>query len=304
MKTEPKIKLIGTLIASVLGLSLAGSLPAADNRYDNATTPSTGSTMERSKAAETTVATQQDMRASKIIGMKVRNPQDESLGKIDDLIVDVNNERVSYAVLSFGGTLGLGKKLFAYPLAVFEPAAGRKDELVLNVEKDKLKRAPGFERKNWPDWNENTYRSDVDRYFGPTVTPKAMPNQHLARASELLGKKVDDRSGHHAGKLKDIVVNLGNGNLHYAILDFDKAWSVNDKLLPLSLKSFTFPDDQKKDLVLNVSKNELDMSYSFNASKWPDVSDPTYQRDIDKYLNRTASSSRSTEEGQAGPIRE
>ena len=301
MTTKPKNRLIAMLLASALGVSLAIPLVAQESRYGSDMPSATKS--ERGKAAETTAA--RDMRASKVIGMKVHNPQGESLGKIDDLIVDVNNERVAYAVLSFGGALGMGSKLFAYPLALFQPAAGRSDELVLNVDKDKLKSAPGFERKNWPDWNESSYLSSVDRYFGPTVTPKAMPNQRLARASELIGKNVDDRSGRHAGELKDLVVNLGTAKVHYAVLDFDKAWSVDDKLLPLSLKTFTFPENRRKDLLLNVAKNELDMSYGFDAKKWPDVSDPTYQRDIDKYLERTASIPRPAgEPGQAGPMRE
>lgn len=287
MRTEKlKQKALVGLLATALGVGLAGPVPAAD------TSRSTG--MERSAGSE---ANQRDMRASKVIGMKVRNPQDESLGKIDELIVDVTNERVAYAVLAFGGALGMGEKLFAYPVSLFQPASGRTDELVLNIDKDKLKSSPGFERKNWPDWNTGSYRQDVERYFGN----RSMPNQQLARASELIGKNVDDRNGKHAGELKDLVVNLGSGKVHYAVLDFDKKWSLNDKLLPLSLKSFTFPEKRSKELTLNVARNDLDMSYGFDSNKWPDVGDPSYQRDIDRHLVR-GMESRST--GQAGPLRE
>ena len=299
MRTDKlKLKVITGLLASALGLGLATSLPAAaaDNQYDSS------AARQQDKATEAG----RDLRASKVIGMKIHNPQNESLGKIDDLIIDVNNERVAYAILSFGGAVGVGQKLFAYPLSVFKPAAGHNDQLVLNIDKDKLKNAPGFERKNWPDWNQQqAYRDEVDKHFGPTISPKAMPNQHLARASELLGKDVDDRSGKDAGEIKDLVVNLGNAKVHYAVLEFDKAWSLNDKLVPLPLKAFTFPGDRKKDLVLNLAKNELDMSHAFEARKWPDVSDPTYQRNLDNYLERTASmSAPKGQTGQAGPIRE
>ncbi|HLO64432.1 MAG TPA: PRC-barrel domain-containing protein [Azonexus sp.] len=280
--------------ASVLAASLAGPLLAADRPAGQAATEATG------QNAQTAT---RDLRASKVIGMKVRNAQDQDLGKIDDLIVDVNNERVAYAILSFGGVLGLGQKLFTYPLSLFQPAPGRNDELVLNVEEERLKKAPGFERKNWPDWNQSSYRGDVDRYFGPTVSPKAMPNQRLVRASELIGKNVDDSEGHHAGELKDLVVNLGNARVHYAVFDLDKAWSPNDKLVPVTLHTFNFPTDRsKKDIVLKVGRNDLDMSQGFDAGKWPDVSDPAYQRNIDSYLQRSASKSRST--GAAGPVRE
>lgn len=283
------------LVAGVLAAGLAGQLPAADRPADKATT--TGSTGQAAPSA-----TMRDLRASKVIGMKVRNAQDQDLGKIDDLIVDVNNERVAYAILSFGGVLGLGEKLFTYPLSLFQQAPGRKDELVLNVDEERLKKAPGFERKNWPDWNQAAYRGDVDRYFGPTVSPKSMPNQRLVRASELIGKNIDDRDGHHAGELKDLVVNLGNARVHYAIFDLDKAWSPNDKLVPVALNTFNFPTDHSKDILLKVSRSDLDMSQGFDAGKWPDVSDPAYQRSIDSYLQRSAGKSRPT--GAAGPVRD
>lgn len=240
----------------------------------------------------------EDMRASKVIGMRVRNPQNENLGKIDDLVVDVNNERVSYAVLAFGGAMGMGDKLFAYPISVFQPTADRK-ELVLNLDKDKLKAAPGFERKNWPDWNKDTYRADVERYFGPTITPKTMPNQRLARASDLIGKKVEDRSGTRIGKIDDLVVNLGNGKLHYAVLDVGKPWTINDTLVPMSMTSFTVPPDQRKDLVANVTKDQIDLTQGFKERRWPDLNDPAYQRRLDAYL-----SSRPSAAGAAGPTRE
>lgn len=282
------------LAAGALTLSLAGLAPAADRPADKGATAATGQT------AATTAT--RDLRASKVIGMKVRNAQDQDLGNIDDLIVDVNNERVAYAILAFGGTLGFGEKRFAYPLPLFQPAPGRTNELVLNVDEERLKKAPGFERKNWPDWNQAAYRGEVDRYFGPTVSPKSMPNQRLVRASELIGKNIDDRDGRHAGELEDLVVNLGNARVHYAIFDLDKAWSANDKLVPVGLQTFNFPEDRSKDLLLKVSRSELDMSQGFDDRKWPDVSDPAYQRNIDTYLQRSAGGARPT--GAAGPVRE
>lgn len=288
-RAELKRKLLSTLIASALGM-LAGGMSSA---ADPASPPTTS-------ARETTAPSAAgDMRASKVIGMKVRNPQNENLGKIDDLVVDVNNERVAYAVLAFGGALGMGDKLFAYPVGVFQPTADHK-ELVLNLDKDKLKAAPGFERKNWPDWNKDTYRAEIERYFGPTISPKVMPNQRLARASDLIGKKVEDRRGERIGKIDDLVVNLGNAKVHYAVLDVGKPWTINDTLVPMSLTSLTLPSDQRKDLVANVTKNQIDLSQGFKERQWPDLNDPAYQRRVDTYL-----SSRSTSgAGAAGPMRE
>lgn len=280
MKPEKKRKLARSLLMSAIAFSLAGTALAADERAPTSGEPRQGA-MGASRSA--TQGAFGDMRASKLIGMNVENAQGESLGEIKDLIVDVANERVYYAILGFGGALGLGEKLFAYPVGTFSPSANR-EHLVLNVEREKLKGAPGFEKNRWPEWGKDRYGSDVNRYFGATVAVKPMPDERLMRASELLGKNVDDREGKKAGEIQDLVVNLGNSRVHYAVLDFSKSWTTADKLLPMSLKSFTFPAERKKELTLNVAKNEIDLSQGFEKRHWPDINDPAYQKRVDNYL--------------------
>lgn len=297
MRAHLKRKLIVTLALPAIGLSASAVLAAGDT-YDKTMPRSMSDNPPATASAKS--ATQQhamnDERASKLIGMKVHNAQGENLGKIDDLVIDVNNAQVHYAVLSFGGALGLGEKLFAYPVSMFsEDTADKK--LVLNVDKDKLKQAPGFERKHWPDWNRDKYRRDVEGYFGPTVQAKAMPNQHLERASHLLGKDVNDRNGKDVGEIKDIVVNLSNGKVHYAVLELERGWTKADRLLPVALKSFQFPAEQRKDLVINASREQLDQSRSFAKNEWPDITDPGYQREIDAYLGQTRGVA-----GEPGPV--
>ena len=72
--------------------------------------------------------------------------------------------RVAYAVLSFGGFLGMGDKLFAIPWQAFTVDQDS-EKLVLNVTKDKLDNAPGFDKDNWPMTDQNDYRNSVDSYW-------------------------------------------------------------------------------------------------------------------------------------------
>ena len=105
------------------------------------------------------------VRANKdIIGTKVVNPQHEDLGKIEDLIVD-SSGRVSYAVLSFGGFLGMGDKDFAIPFNAFafDPANNR---AVLNIDKSLLKNAPGFDKDNWPNLSDPSFGQDISKSYG------------------------------------------------------------------------------------------------------------------------------------------
>ena len=76
--------------------------------------------------------------ASKIIGETVVNRQGENVGKIHELVIDARKNRVAYAVLSFGGFMGMGNKLFAMPWEAFEFSAAE-NKLILNVDKEKLK---------------------------------------------------------------------------------------------------------------------------------------------------------------------
>jgi sporulation protein YlmC with PRC-barrel domain len=89
-------------------------------------------------------------KASSFIGMAVKNTQNEDVGKINDLVFDPQKGRISYAVLSVGGILGVGDKLIAIPITSLKPQPGQK-HLVLNMQKSQLEAAPGLAQNNWPD---------------------------------------------------------------------------------------------------------------------------------------------------------
>lgn len=105
------------------------------------------------------------MGASTLIGNDVYNAQEEDLGDIKEIMLDVASGRVSYAVLSFGGFLGMGEKLFAVPWAALklDPVNHR---FILDVDKERLKNAPGFDKDNWPDMADQTWGRQIHDYYG------------------------------------------------------------------------------------------------------------------------------------------
>jgi sporulation protein YlmC with PRC-barrel domain len=107
----------------------------------------------------------QALSATSLIGSSVVNTQGEDLGKIEDLMVDLNSGRVSYCVLSFGGFLGMGDKYFALPWEAVTVDTGRK-VFVLNVDKEILQKAPGFDKDNWPDPEDTEWLTGVHEYYG------------------------------------------------------------------------------------------------------------------------------------------
>ena len=105
------------------------------------------------------------LSASTLKGDAVKNLQNEDLGEIEDLMIDLANGRVAYCVLSFGGVLGVGNKLFAVPFSAMKLDLDRHC-FVLNVSKERLKQAPGFDKDNWPDMAEPTWGSSISNFYG------------------------------------------------------------------------------------------------------------------------------------------
>jgi sporulation protein YlmC with PRC-barrel domain len=108
------------------------------------------------------------LRSSNVIGMDVRNPAKESLGDIQDVVLDQPAGVVAYAVGSFGGFLGMGDKLFAVPWAALKITEDRK-AFTLDVAKDRLQKAPGFDKNDWPDLNNRQWGAEVHTFYA--VTP-------------------------------------------------------------------------------------------------------------------------------------
>jgi sporulation protein YlmC with PRC-barrel domain len=111
-------------------------------------------------------------KASGIIGMEVRNKENQKLGEVKDLVIDMNTGRLSYAVLSVGGFLGIGEKLIALPPGAMKVST-TSDHLVLDADKSKIQAAPGFAATAWPapsDPEINRYWTDIRATGSPAST--------------------------------------------------------------------------------------------------------------------------------------
>ena len=105
------------------------------------------------------------MGADTLMGNDVYNKDGEDLGDIKEFMIDMASGRIAYAVLSFGGILGLGDKLFAVPWKALTLDTGNK-RFTLNVPKDTLKDAPGFNKDSWPSMADKAWATGVHRFYG------------------------------------------------------------------------------------------------------------------------------------------
>jgi sporulation protein YlmC with PRC-barrel domain len=102
---------------------------------------------------------------SKVTGTDVYNKDAEGIGKIHDVMVDKRSGQVAYAVMSFGGFLGLGENYHPIPwrLLTYSPAL---DGYVVNLTRSQLEGSPSYSEGVNPDWGNETYGSDLQGYWG------------------------------------------------------------------------------------------------------------------------------------------
>ena len=105
------------------------------------------------------------MGANTLVGNDVSNQDDDDLGDIKEIMLDMRTGRVSYAVLAFGGFLGMGEKLFAVPWNALTLDTENK-RFLLNIDKERLKDAPGFDKDHWPNMADPTWEHEIHSYYG------------------------------------------------------------------------------------------------------------------------------------------
>ena len=163
------------------------------------------------------------MGADTLIGDSVVNGHDERLGDIKEIMLDMQTGQVAYAVLSFGGFLGMGDKLFAVPWqALHLDTVGKR--FVLNVDKDTLKNAPGFAKDAWPDmaWANQVhsfYGVDPNRAGAPTMGPGTSVAGMRGTGGAGVGAGMGSLGAGHAGGTAASGAGAGMGSGAGASLD-------------------------------------------------------------------------------------
>ena len=105
------------------------------------------------------------LSATTLIGDPVVNAAGEDLGKIEDFMLDLPNGRIRYGVLSFGGFLGMGDKLFTVPAEALKIDT-KNHRLILDIPKNRLESAPGFDKDHWPDTADVVWQNEVYEFYG------------------------------------------------------------------------------------------------------------------------------------------
>ena len=105
------------------------------------------------------------LSASSLSDDDVYNLAGEKLGSIKEIMMDINTGRVCYVVLSFGGFLSMGEKLFAVPWSALTDDTENK-RFLMDTNEERLKEAPGFDTDKWPNMADPTWEKKVHSYYG------------------------------------------------------------------------------------------------------------------------------------------
>lgn len=220
--------------------------------------------------------------SSDVIGIDVVSTTGESLGDIDDVVLRPNGE-IAYAVLSFGGVLGVGDKLFAVPWNVLQPkshaakgdANDVKHEIVLPIEKERLKNAPGFDKAHWPQFADANWSKDVDAFYGGArrddtsrpVEAGTGTRNVLWRCSQLNGFDLETPSGEKLGDIRDVALDT-NGRVSYAVLSVGGFLGVGDRLVAVPWEALRpVKNGEKYRLTLAATKERLAQAPQYDAAK-------------------------------------
>lgn len=246
----------------------------------------------------------QSKRLGNVIGKPVRDAQGQRLGTVEDIVLNSQGDSISYAVLSYGGFLGLGDKLFAVPWSEFS-AHPTRDAYTLDVRREYLRDAPGFPKDNWPDmvdedwaqrvetfYREGRWRSDQAREDFTSDQPRRADAElqlpmRYRRVSGLIRLPAKDYQGETLGRLQDLVIDSSDDTVSYGVVLLNTTpWELErrEALVPWSTVE-VMPDLAA--LRLEADEELLD-TVAFARGEFPDLSNPQYVQSIEsQYESRT-----------------
>jgi sporulation protein YlmC with PRC-barrel domain len=235
------------------------------------------------------------VKASDVIGMTLRNSQDQDIGKIDDLAVSLHRGRVYGVLVGSGGLLGLGEKAyFVPPSAIHIDTAAKRAHL--DVTKDQLKAAPEYRRERGQERGTYTMAeiSQGCDYFKSNIAgqnargeahqlnnDKDKTDVQIESANKLIGKRVENERGEKLGSIENLMVDVPAGRLAHVVLSSGGFLGIGDELSVVPPTAFRM-DSGRDALRLDVTKEMLTSAPHFKSSDWPNLGEPTYMERVYK----------------------
>lgn len=277
-----KTKLILTTAFAVTCITSLPGLAADDKKGAEYRSPASSSRLDKTTLGRTD-------KASDLIGMEIKNYQNEKLGKLEDLAVDVEAGRIVHVILSTGGFLGIADKHVAVPPGALHCDTANK-VIHLDANKEKLKGAPKFEMSKWAECCEANHVTELYRYYGqePYFVAKSATDRdrlgHVMKATKVIGLPVRNLQDEKLGKVENLMVDLPAGRLVTAVLSTGGFLGLGDELNAVPPGALRY-NSAHDGLVLDATKESLTKAPHFKSNEWPDTGEPTYAEGVYRAYN-------------------
>ena len=254
-------------------------------------------------------------KASDILGMTVKNYQGEKLGKVEDLAVDVESGRIVQVIISSGGLAGVGDRLTAVPPGALHHDVANK-VLHLDANQAKLQSAPEFNNAKWAECCDMNHVSSVYTYYGqesafkfvhkgdldkaPNTVARRNPDgtwdrdrvtgdgqwmipasrlSQVQKASKIMGTTVKNQQNEKLGKVDNMLVDVQSGRIVAVVVSSGGFLGMGDELSPVPPTALHY-NAERDTLQLDTTKELLKAAPHYQASQWPDFSEPTYSDSV------------------------
>jgi hyperosmotically inducible periplasmic protein len=249
-------------------------------------------------------------KGSDVIGMQIKNYDGESLGKVDDLALDLESGRIVQVIVSSGGFIGVGDRLTAVPPGALHHDVTNK-VLHLKATKEQMKGATEFKNASWTDSFDTNQLSAVATYYGqesgtgfihhdgtfdrtkpaPTRNTDGTWNKerhgmipssrlgHVQRASKLMGMTVKNQQDEKLGKVENILVDVQSGRIVAVVVSSGGFIGMGNELSAVPPTALSFNTDRDT-IQLDATRDVLVAAPHFKADQWPDFNEPAYSDSV------------------------
>jgi sporulation protein YlmC with PRC-barrel domain len=221
--------------------------------------------------------------SDKVEGTPVYNPKDERLGKVHHLMIDKYSGQVAYAVMSFGGFLGIGEKYYPLPweMLTYDMRLGG---YVVDMDRSRLESAPSYASTDTPDWSDRSYSTRIDQYWRSRRTGALAADEtdRLISSDKVEGTAVYNPKGERLGKVHHLMIDKYTGQVAYAVMSFGGFLGIGEKYHPLPWRMLRY-DTRLDGYVVNLDRSRLENAPSYTSTDAPDWSDRSYTARIDEY---------------------
>lgn len=249
------------------------------------------SAADRDTTSDRTRGGHESYRSTDLMGKAVRNNAGDSLGHIDDFVINMKNGRIAYAVLAYGEVLGFGGKMFAIDAADLKMAEDR-SALLFDVTKDELERSTGFDANKWPSAPAdqfhkrgaaagNTGKAVADA--AATAATKLTGNDkdaELRRLSAIMRLAVKSEAGDSLGQVAGLSLDLHNRQVVYVAMSRGGVAGVGTHYYALpwnALECKSLDKTANKVFVINATKDDFDKHSGFEWRNWPTDADSRFK---------------------------